>query len=99
MLLGGYVVKHFNLKVRGILKLIIGLNVAVLVLALVFLVRCENVDFAGVTQPAPSPRFDRTPPALDRPPAHAGQHTDEVLAEMGFGAEEISKLRDGKAIA
>ena len=44
-------------------------------------------------------RFDRTSPSLERPPAHAGQHTDEVLAEMGFGADEIAQLRDGKAIA
>ena len=57
------------------------------------------VDLAGVTQPAPAPRFDRTPPELSRPPANPGQHSDEVLADFGFSAERIAKLRDSKAIA
>ena len=39
------------------------------------------VEHGGVVQPAPAPRFSRTPAALDRPPPAAGQHTDEVLAE------------------
>ena len=39
------------------------------------------VDHHGVVQPAPAPRFARTPATLDRPPPAAGQHTDEVLAE------------------
>ena len=33
------------------------------------------------SQPAPAPRFSRTPGELQRPPSHAGQHTDEVLAD------------------
>jgi len=57
------------------------------------------VEFHGLTQPAPSPRFSRTPAALDLPPAHAGQHTDDVLASFGFSGDEIAKLKDGKAIA
>ena len=57
------------------------------------------VDFAGVVQPAPSPRFSRTAPALDRVPPHAGAQTDEVLADFGFSGDEIARLRDGKAIA
>ena len=32
-------------------------------------------------------------------PPHPGQHTDEVLADYGFGAEEIRELRQQKAIA
>ena len=57
------------------------------------------VDFAGVVQPAPSPRFSRTEPALDRVPPHAGAQTDEVLADFGFSGDEIARLREGKAIA
>jgi alpha-methylacyl-CoA racemase len=57
------------------------------------------VEYHGVSQPAPAPRFDRTPVAIARPPAHAGQHTDEILAEAGFDAERIAKLRDTGAIA
>ena len=57
------------------------------------------VEIAGVVQPAPAPHFDRTPTSLPTPPAHAGQHTDEVLSSWGFSAAEISELRDGEAIA
>ena len=57
------------------------------------------VEAHGMVQPAPSPRFSRTAPALGRAPAHAGQHTVEVLESFGFGAEEISKLKASKAVA
>jgi alpha-methylacyl-CoA racemase len=57
------------------------------------------VEVAGVPQPAPAPRFDRTPAAVDSPPPHAGQHTDEVLAEAGFDEDRIAKLRASGAIA
>ncbi|MFN8018812.1 MAG: CaiB/BaiF CoA-transferase family protein [Acidimicrobiales bacterium] len=55
--------------------------------------------YAGLVQPAPAPRFSRTPGAIERPPAHAGQHTDEVLAELGYDDERIAALRGGAAIA
>jgi len=56
-------------------------------------------EVAGVTQAAPAPRFSRTPGEIARPPAHAGQHTDEALADWGFGADEIAKLREAGAVA
>jgi alpha-methylacyl-CoA racemase len=56
------------------------------------------VEHQGVLQPAPSPRFGRTVPELDRPPAHAGQHSDEVLSDHGFDAAEIARLREMKAV-
>ena len=49
VLLGGYIVKRFDLKVRAIIKLVIGLNAAATCLYLMFVIRCENVDFAGIT--------------------------------------------------
>jgi alpha-methylacyl-CoA racemase len=55
-------------------------------------------EVAGVRQPAPAPRFSRTPGAIERPPASPGQHTDEVLADWGFDAGEVAKLREGGAI-
>ena len=55
-------------------------------------------EVAGVMQAAPAPRFSRTPGSIDRPPAHAGQHTDEALADWGFGADEITKLREVGAV-
>ncbi|HEX4979318.1 MAG TPA: CaiB/BaiF CoA-transferase family protein [Acidimicrobiales bacterium] len=56
------------------------------------------VTNAGVTQAAPAPRFSRTPGEISRPPSHAGQHTDEVLGEWGFAADEIAKLRETGAV-
>jgi alpha-methylacyl-CoA racemase len=55
-------------------------------------------EVAGVPQPAPAPRFSRTPPAIAAPPAGPGQHTDKALADWGFGADEVTKLRDAGAV-
>jgi alpha-methylacyl-CoA racemase len=55
-------------------------------------------EVAGVVQPAPAPRFSRTPGAIGGPPPHAGQHTDEGLADWGFTEAEIAKLRDVGAV-
>ena len=57
------------------------------------------LELDGVVQPAPAPRFSKTAPEVQRPPAHAGQHTDEVLADWGFDADRIAKLRDAGAVA
>lgn len=56
-------------------------------------------EVAGITQPRPAPRFSRTDSSIQRPPPHAGQHTDEVLADFGFTADELTTLRDRGAIA
>ncbi|MBM4336010.1 MAG: CoA transferase [Deltaproteobacteria bacterium] len=57
------------------------------------------IEIAGMTQPAPAPRFSRTKPEVARPPAHAGQHSVEVLDGWGFSEAEIRALRESKAIA
>jgi alpha-methylacyl-CoA racemase len=41
-------------------------------------------DGDGVTQPAPSPRFSRTPGRLSQPPPGPGQHTTQALTEWGL---------------
>ncbi len=56
------------------------------------------VEEYGLPQPAPAPRFSRTPGAIARPPAWPGQHTDEVLADWGFSADRIAKLHESGAI-
>jgi len=55
-------------------------------------------EVAGIVQPGPSPRFSRTPGEIQGPAAHAGQHTDDVLAGFGFDASEIAKLREAGAV-
>jgi alpha-methylacyl-CoA racemase len=57
------------------------------------------VERNGVTQPAPAPRFSRTPGAIARPPAFPGQHTDEALTEWGLDAARVAELRAAGAIA
>jgi alpha-methylacyl-CoA racemase len=58
------------------------------------------VEHAGLVQPAPAPRFSETPGAIQRPAAHAGQHTDEVLGEwLGLDAERVAELRSSGAVA
>jgi alpha-methylacyl-CoA racemase len=39
----------------------------------------------GVTQPAPAPRFSRTPPALGPPPPLPGEHTRAAMTDWGIG--------------
>jgi alpha-methylacyl-CoA racemase len=56
------------------------------------------VELEGVQQPAPAPRFSRTPGAITRRAAQPGQHTDQALADWGFGPDELAKLRDAGAI-
>ena len=54
----------------------------------------------GSPSPAPAPRFSRTEATIQRPPAHAGQHTDEVLGEwLGADAARLAGLRGAGAIA
>jgi alpha-methylacyl-CoA racemase len=57
------------------------------------------VEVAGAPQPGPAPRFGRSRTRIERPPPHPGQHTDAALAEWGFAADEIRRLREAKAIA
>jgi alpha-methylacyl-CoA racemase len=54
--------------------------------------RATYVDVDGVTQPAPAPRFGRTPAGEVGSLAVAGEDTTEVLTEWGFGADEIEAL-------
>ena len=61
--------------------------------------RKNFVEVGGVAQPAPAPRFSRTPSAVGRPPPGPGADTDEILGEMGLSAGEKAALRAGGVIA
>jgi alpha-methylacyl-CoA racemase len=56
------------------------------------------VRVEGVVQPAPAPRFARTPSAIQRPPPRPGEHTLEALHDWGFSAAELEQLRASGAI-
>jgi crotonobetainyl-CoA:carnitine CoA-transferase CaiB-like acyl-CoA transferase len=53
----------------------------------------SHPQLGRMRQPRPPIRFERTPAAIQRPAPGLGQHTDEVLAELGKGAAEIADLR------
>jgi alpha-methylacyl-CoA racemase len=61
--------------------------------------RATFVEENGVIQPAPAPRFSRTPSAIQRPPARPGEHTEAALRDWGFSASDLERLRACGAIA
>ena len=62
------------------------------------LARGTVVEPDGMAQPAPAPRFSGTPAAVDRPPPESGEHTDDVLAELGYDRAAVETLRRAGAI-
>ena len=44
------------------------------------------VEVEGLVQPAPAPRFSRTPSAIQGPPGGNGATTAEILADWGISA-------------
>ncbi|WP_281351744.1 CaiB/BaiF CoA transferase family protein [Nocardioides piscis] len=53
------------------------------------------VDSAGITQPAPAPRFSRTPATISMPPGGPGGHTRDALA--AWGIEDVDALIESGA--
>ena len=51
------------------------------------------VEVSGVEQPAPAPRFSRTPGAVRRAPPERGEGGRQALEDWGFAPAEIEKLR------
>ncbi len=60
--------------------------------------RGSFVEVDGMTQPAPGPKFDRTPAAEPAPPHPKGSDTGEVLSELGLDPAEIDRLREVGAL-
>jgi alpha-methylacyl-CoA racemase len=55
--------------------------------------RAMFTEVGGVTQPAPAPRFSRTPADPPQPPPAIGGSTAEVLAGLGYSPDAIATLR------
>jgi alpha-methylacyl-CoA racemase len=51
------------------------------------------IEVDGIVQPAPAPRFSRTPAGRPSPPNPAAQSAGEVLPSWGFGCADIEALR------
>jgi alpha-methylacyl-CoA racemase len=56
------------------------------------------VDGVGGPQPAPAPRFSRTPAAVRGTPRAAGADTRAALAAWGFDAQEVAALEQAGAV-
>ena len=51
----------------------------------------QSID--GVINPAPAPRFSRTPGGIAHPATAAGADTFAVLERWGFGRQEMERIR------
>ena len=55
------------------------------------------VEIDGLVQPAPAPRFSRTPAAIQSAPASPVAAAEDWLAEWGFSADEIARLTSAQS--
>ena len=55
--------------------------------------RKSFVEVGGVKQPAPAPRFSRTPGGIRRKPPERGEGGAAALAEWGFDAAAIARMK------
>src|SRR4051794_12433406 len=52
----------------------------------------------AIRQARPPARFSESPAAIHRMPPHLGEHTRDVLREVGYGESEIDRLAEKKVI-
>ena len=61
--------------------------------------RSTFVEVNGTVQPAPAPRFSRTPSAISKPPSPPGADTISALVEWGVAEDKVTKLRESGALS
>ena len=60
--------------------------------------RNTYIEVDGITQPAPAPRFSRTPATVSHGIHKLGADTDATLAAMGFETQEIAAMHEAGVI-
>lgn len=60
--------------------------------------RSTFIEVDGVSQPAPAPRFSRTPGAVQMPPPVPGEGGLRALEDWGIGSDEIAMLAESGVI-
>ncbi len=60
--------------------------------------RGTYIEVDGMVQPAPAPRFSRTPSSVRNAGSNPGADTGAVLAAMGFSEQELVDLKSAGAI-
>lgn len=61
--------------------------------------RKSYVEVDGMIQPAPAPKFSRTPSAVPVKGPDVGVNTEEVLSAWGFSSQQLHDLRGSGAIS
>ena len=58
----------------------------------------QNVEYPGMPKPAPIAKvpvwLSETPGSIRTRPPTIGEHTDRIMAELGYGPTQITKLRE-----
>ncbi len=60
--------------------------------------RNTYIEIDGLTQPAPAPRFSRTPAGVAHGVHAAGEDTGGIMRAMGFAEQEINELTEAGVI-
>ena len=61
--------------------------------------RATYIEVDGAVQPAPAPRFSKTPSAVSKPPSPPGADTVSGLVEWGVDESVVAKLRQSGALS
>ncbi len=61
--------------------------------------RSTFIEVEGVVQPAPAPRFSRTPSGVSSAPSPPGADTISALVEWGVEEGTVAKLRESGALS
>jgi len=67
------------------------------VLANEIVIETQHPAAGRLRQTRPAARFSATPTSIRRGAPELGEHTDEVLAELGYAADEIAAMHDSGA--
>ena len=57
------------------------------------IVEVDHPTAGRMRQPTPAARFERTPAAPGRPAPLLGEHSDEILTELGIAGDDIAAMR------
>ena len=63
------------------------------------LVESVHPHVGPMREARPAVRFEHTPADIRRPAPALGEHTDEILAELGCEPSEIADLREARVVA
>jgi len=63
------------------------------------IVESDHPHAGRMRQPRPAARFETTPAGLHRPAPLLGEHTDEILHELGIASEAAADLRSAGVVA